>query len=97
MRQMTVATAILVAICSSALAQDAKVARGEKVYTEQKCALCHSIGGQGNTKGPLDKVGSKVSADEMRQWLDTNPTRARPRFLRDSLRCAHRVAACCSR
>jgi len=52
-----------------ATAQDAKVSRGEKVFTDQKCSLCHSIGGHGNAKGPLDNVGSKLSADEIRQWI----------------------------
>ena len=52
----------------SSAAQDAK-ARGEKLYVDQKCALCHSIGGKGNVKGPLDGVGSKLSPEEIRQWL----------------------------
>jgi len=56
---------------ASAAAQDAK-ARGEKVYADQKCSLCHSIGGKGNAKGPLDDVGSKLSADEIRAWI-TDP------------------------
>ena len=30
---------------------------------------CHSIDGKGNAKGPLDGVGLKYSADELRQWL----------------------------
>ena len=51
-----------------AAAQDAK-AKGEKVYTDQKCSLCHSIAGKGNAKGPLDEVGKKLSADEIRQWI----------------------------
>ena len=50
----------------------AKVKRGAEVYTEQKCSLCHSINGKGNPKGALDDVGSKLSADEIRHWLD-NP------------------------
>lgn len=54
---------------TSASAQDAKVTQGQKVYTDQKCSLCHSIGGHGNAKGPLDNVGSKLSADEIRQWI----------------------------
>lgn len=52
----------------SASAQDLK-AKGEKVYTDQKCSLCHSIGGHGNPKGPLDDVGSKLTPDEIRQWV----------------------------
>ena len=49
-------------------AADAK-AEGEKVFATQKCALCHSVGAMGNKKGPLDGVGSKLSADEMREWI----------------------------
>jgi mono/diheme cytochrome c family protein len=54
---------------TSLAAQDAKVQQGQKVFTDQKCSLCHSIGGHGNAKGPLDKVGSRLSADEIRQWV----------------------------
>jgi mono/diheme cytochrome c family protein len=61
---------MILSICSAApaAAQDAK-ARGEKVYADQKCSLCHSIGGKGNAKGPLDDVGSKLSPDEIRAWI----------------------------
>jgi mono/diheme cytochrome c family protein len=59
---------LIVAGAASAAAQDAK-ARGEKVFADQKCSLCHSIGGKGNAKGPLDDVGSKLSADEIRAWI----------------------------
>ena len=52
---------------SGASAQTA--AAGEKVYTAQKCQICHSIAGKGNQKGSLDGVGSKLSADEIRQWI----------------------------
>ena len=50
-----------------ASAQDAK--KGEQLFTEQKCNLCHSIAGKGNAKGPLDGVGGKLKADEIRTWL----------------------------
>jgi mono/diheme cytochrome c family protein len=53
---------------ASAAAQDSK-ANGEKVYTEQKCSICHSLAGKGNAKGPLDDVGSKLSAEEIRAWI----------------------------
>jgi len=43
--------------------------RGEQLYAEQKCALCHSIGDKGNKKGLLDGVGSKLSNDDLRQWI----------------------------
>jgi mono/diheme cytochrome c family protein len=59
---------------SAAGAQDA--ARGEKVYMEQKCSVCHSVAGAGNKKGPLDDVGSKLSATEIRQWITAAPDMA---------------------
>jgi len=48
-------------------AQDAK--KGEQVYADQKCSLCHSVAGKGNAKGPLDTVGAKLKADEIRMWI----------------------------
>jgi mono/diheme cytochrome c family protein len=53
-------------------AQDAKaVDRGKAVFSEQKCTLCHAVAGKGNPKGPIDDVGSRRTADELRQWLLT--------------------------
>lgn len=55
-------------------AQDtAKIERGQKVYAAQKCNLCHSIAGKGAKKGPLDEVGSKLSEDDIRQWIVNAP------------------------
>jgi mono/diheme cytochrome c family protein len=68
-----VAGTIFVAFAAPALAgQDDAVAKGMKVYEQQKCSLCHSIEGKGNKKGPLDGVGSKLSAEEIREWM-VNP------------------------
>jgi mono/diheme cytochrome c family protein len=70
MRFSFAAAALLFAFGSTpAFAGDAKTDHGQKVYTDQKCSLCHSIGGHGNAKGPLDDVGSKLKADEIRQWI----------------------------
>ena len=69
MRSMIVAIGICVGLATTASAQDAKVAKGEKIFADQKCSLCHSIGDKGNKKGPLDGVGSKLSADDIRQWI----------------------------
>ncbi len=52
-------------------AQDAAVEKGKQVFTAQKCSLCHSIAGKGNKKGALDDVGTKLSADVIRQWITT--------------------------
>lgn len=67
-----VAVAVGVGIAASAaaaVAQDGNVAKGMQVFTDQKCSLCHSVADKGNKKGPLDKVGSTLSADEIRQWI----------------------------
>jgi mono/diheme cytochrome c family protein len=62
------AVTFTVGAAGAAFAQDAKD-KGLKVYTDQKCSTCHSIGGHGNAKGPLDDVGKKLTADEIRQWI----------------------------
>ncbi len=59
---------------AGASAQDAGlVAKGKKVYdgATPKCKICHSIAGEGNAKGSLDGVGSKVKAEEVKAWLRT--------------------------
>ena len=74
---------LCVGLAASAAAQDAKVAQGEKLFADQKCTLCHSIGDKGNKKGPLDGVGAKLKTDEIREWIvdakgmvaKTKPTR----------------------
>jgi mono/diheme cytochrome c family protein len=53
----------------SAFAQNAAAEKGPKVYADAKCSGCHSIGDAGNKKGPLDDVGSRLKADEIRQWI----------------------------
>lgn len=45
--------------------------KGAAVFTAQKCSLCHSLAGKGNAKGPLDEIGSKLTADEIRRWIVT--------------------------
>jgi mono/diheme cytochrome c family protein len=57
----------------AAAGQDAaQVKKGEEVYNAQKCQVCHSVAGKGKTTNPLDGVGKKLSADEIRQWI-VNP------------------------
>lgn len=61
--------AALLAMPTIASAQNPQVQQGEKLYAAQKCAMCHSIAGKGNAKGPLDHVGTKLSADDIRSWM----------------------------
>jgi len=56
-------------LATAAAAQDAKVSRGEQLFADQKCGLCHSIGDKGNKKGTLDGIGAKRSADDIRAWI----------------------------
>ena len=44
---------------------------GAAVFAAQKCSMCHALDGKGNAKGALDDVGSKLTADEIRQSIVT--------------------------
>ena len=69
MRSAVLTIVLCLGLTAAAAAQNAKVAKGQQVFTDQKCSLCHSIGDKGNKKGPLDDVGSKLSADEIHSWI----------------------------
>ena len=66
----TVGMLLLAAQATAAAEQDA--AKGQAVYAAQKCSVCHSIKGKGNKANPLDGVGTKLSAEDIRKWI-TNP------------------------
>lgn len=63
--------ALGIAGLSPAFAQDA-IAKGATVFGAQKCAMCHSLDGKGMAKGPLDGVGTRLTADQIREWI-THP------------------------
>jgi mono/diheme cytochrome c family protein len=65
MKSVMLGVMVCLATATVASAQD----KGEKVYADQKCAMCHSIGDKGNKKGPLDGVAAKYSAADLRQWI----------------------------
>lgn len=70
---VTLAIGISLMLTGLASAQDkAQIERGMKVYADQKCSICHAIGGKGNAKGALDGAVSKLNAEEIREWL-ANP------------------------
>ena len=64
------AVGILVFTAVPASAQGA-AEKGAAVYAASKCATCHALDGKGMAKGPLDGVGSKLTADEIRAWIVT--------------------------
>lgn len=61
----------VVGVSSSVAFAQGAVEKGAAVFAAQKCAMCHSLDGKGSSKGPLDGVGSKLKADEIRQWILT--------------------------
>jgi mono/diheme cytochrome c family protein len=72
-RLALVVTAVLTVAFGASLSAEDKVARGKQLFDEQKCRMCHDLGGVGNPKGvTLDEVGGKHSPDVLKMWL-TNP------------------------
>jgi mono/diheme cytochrome c family protein len=63
-----VVLALGVSMAAPAAAQDLKD-KGAQVFADQKCALCHSVAGKGNAKGPMDDVGSRLSPADIRAWI----------------------------
>ena len=74
MMRLAFTAAVLFMFADATFGQD--VARGKQVFTDSKCSVCHSIDGQGNKKGPLDGVGAKLSAADIRQWITSAPEMA---------------------
>jgi mono/diheme cytochrome c family protein len=67
------AVGALISFAVSAAPSAGDAAKGKEVYgaATPKCKVCHSIGGEGNAKGSLDGIGSKVTADEIKAWMRT--------------------------
>ena len=62
----------LISSAGIATAQDAaQVKKGQEVYTAQKCSMCHNIGGKGGKSSPLDGIGTKMTAADIRAWILT--------------------------
>jgi len=65
--------ALMMFAAAGVSAQDAKkIAAGKAAYDKNGCAKCHQIAGKGSKISPLDGVGSKLSAAEIKQWI-TDP------------------------
>ena len=75
MIRIALVSAGLVLWAAGAFAQG-NAANGKQLFTDNKCAVCHSIAGTGNKKGPLDGVGLKLSAGDIRQWITSAPEMA---------------------
>jgi len=64
---------VMVGAGTAAAQNPQAVERGQKVYAAEKCSICHAVADQGNKRGPLDSVGSKLSADDIRSWIVSAP------------------------
>jgi len=69
---IVLAGAFMVSATPAAAQDAAQIKRGQEVYAAQKCQMCHAIAGKGNKMNPLDGVGKKLSADDIKKWI-THP------------------------
>jgi len=76
------ATAVMLTIAGTgalAAGQSGNAANGEKLYTAQKCNVCHQVAGKGGKMGPeLTKVGTKRDAKWLASYL-ANPKSVDPK------------------
>lgn len=68
-RVLCVAVGLVVLFAPSLAFGQGGADAGQKVFEAQKCSLCHSVAGKGNAKGPLDGVGKKHSAADLKLWI----------------------------
>lgn len=83
MRKLKICTAGLALIAMIGVvtySAESSVDNGKEVYADQKCMMCHSIAGIGNKGHPLDEIGSKMKADELKQFL-MNPKETKPNII----------------
>jgi mono/diheme cytochrome c family protein len=66
------ASSWLVTLGAAGVQDEALIKKGEEIYAAQKCSMCHGIAGKGSKQNPLDGVGKKLSAEDIRQWI-THP------------------------
>jgi mono/diheme cytochrome c family protein len=74
--QVVAAMGLSLTVTGVAAGQTPAIEKGMQVFAAQKCAICHAVAGKGNARGALDGVGSKLTADEIRQWIVDAPAMA---------------------
>ena len=52
-----------------AAAADQTLARGRELFADLQCQLCHSLGGAGNPRLPLDGVGARLEPADIRDSI----------------------------
>jgi mono/diheme cytochrome c family protein len=62
-------SAIPATLSDSAMQKQTVIAAGRAVFEAQDCMRCHAVADEGNRRNPLDGVGERRSAEEIRQWI----------------------------
>jgi cytochrome c553 len=74
LRVLSMTGIAVLAASFAGFAQDAaQIEKGKTLFStaSPKCTMCHAVAGQGNAKNPLDGIGSKLSADDIKAWIRT--------------------------
>ena len=66
-------TALVQRRASESAARDASPGRGRAVYEANGCARCHSLGGVGSPRAPLDGVGNRLASAQIEAWIVGDP------------------------
>jgi cytochrome c2 len=61
--------AFVLTMVVAAAPDPALVEKGQALFTQNRCTLCHSVAGKGNPKGSLDGVADKYTAADLHKWL----------------------------
>lgn len=69
MSKLTMTLLIVGAALAAPSVASAQADKGALVFAAQKCSMCHAVAGKGNAKGPLDGVGAKYSAADLKEWI----------------------------
>lgn len=71
------------------------IASGKAVYEAQGCALCHAIAGEGEPQYPLDGIGSRLDAPQLRVRIapDAGMKAAFPEAVFDMKQVYHEIPA----
>jgi mono/diheme cytochrome c family protein len=52
-----------------AMQKQTVIAAGRAVFEAQGCMRCHAVADEGSQRNPLDGVGERRTAEEIRQWI----------------------------
>ena len=59
---------------ASAAAGSSPEGAGKQAFESYGCSSCHSVAGAGNTSTPLDGIGNKRTAEELKKLIASPPS-----------------------